>query len=99
MDYRLVILKSAANDVSEAYNYYETIKSGLGERFLAERLVRLNDITRHPKYYGFIDVQHIIRDVRLRNFPYLAVYEIEHDAVIFYSIHNGYRHPDKRFEK
>jgi len=99
MDYRLVILKSAAGVVSEAFNYFETIKSGLGERFLAELLVPLNDITRHPKYYGFVDDQHIIRDVRLRNFPYLVVYEIEHDAVIIYSIHNGYRHPVKRFGK
>jgi hypothetical protein len=99
MEYRLIILKSAADDTTEAYNYYETIQQGLGERFLAELLVRLNEISKHPQYYGFIDDQHIIRDVRLRNFPYLVVYEIENERVVIYSVHCTYRHPDKRFGK
>lgn len=99
MPYRLTVLKSAAEDTTEAYNYYEGIKPGLGDRFMAELLQRFNEISKHPQYYGFIDEKHFIRDVKLKNFPYLVVYEVEEDAVIIYSVHCGYRHPDKRFNR
>ncbi len=99
MAYRLIILRRAADDTKEAYNYYEDIKPGLGDRFLAELLVRFNEISRHPQYYGFIDDQHIIRDVKLKSFPYLVVYEIESEAVVIYSVHCAYRNPDKLIKK
>ena len=99
MAYQLIILKAAADDTTEAYNYYENIQPGLGDRFLAELLVRFNEISRHPQYYGFIDEQKIIRDVKLKSFPYLVVYEIESEAVVIYSVHCAYRNPDKRISK
>lgn len=99
MAYRLIILRAAADDTTEAYNYYEDIQPGLGDRFLAELLVRFNEISRHPQYYGFIDEQHIIRDVKLKSFPYLVVYEIESEAVVVYSVHCAYRNPDNRIRK
>ncbi len=48
MAYRLIILKAAANDTTDAYNYYEEVQPGLGDRFLAELLVRFNEISKHP---------------------------------------------------
>lgn len=99
MVYRLITLKAAADDAKEAYNYYEEIQSGLGDRFLAELLVRFNEISKHPHYYGFIDEQKIIRDIKLKSFPYLIVYEIEAETVIIYSVHCAYRNPDKRIRK
>jgi hypothetical protein len=50
------------------YNYYEEKSTGLGERFLQELIQRYSEITHHPEYYGFIDEQKIIRDVKLRHF-------------------------------
>lgn len=99
MAYRLIILKAAADDTTEAYNYYEEIQTGLGNRFLAELLIKFNEISKHPQYYGFIDEQNIIRDVKLKSFPYLVVYEIENEAVVIYSVHCAYRNPDKRLKK
>jgi hypothetical protein len=74
-------------------------KTALGDRFLVELLERLNEISKHPKYYGFIDEQKIIRDIKLKSFPYLVVYEIEGESVIIYSVHCGYRNPDKKIQK
>ena len=99
MIYRLIILKAVADDALEAYNYYEEIRQGLGDRFLSEVLERYKDISKHPQYYGFIDEQHTVRDVILKSFPYLVVYEIEKETVIIYSIHCTYKNPDKRFKK
>ncbi len=33
MSYKLIILKSAAEDALEGYLYYENIQPGLGDRF------------------------------------------------------------------
>jgi hypothetical protein len=96
MAYRIITLKSAAEDISEAYNYYEGLQTGLGDRFLAELIKRYNEISVHPQYYGFIDDQKIIRDVKLKKFPYLVVYEIKDEFVVINSVHNTYRNPDKR---
>ena len=99
MRYELIILKAAAQDAAEAFDYYETAQTGLGDRFLAALLERFNEISKHPKYYGFIDEQKIIRDIKLKSFPYLVVYEIEGESVIIYSVHCGYRNPDKKIQK
>jgi hypothetical protein len=99
MPYQLVIREEAHLDANEAYNYYEEKSTGLGERFLQELIQRYNEITAHPEYYGFIDEQKIIRDVKLRHFPYLIVYEINGDKVIVYSVFNGYKNPDKKIPK
>lgn len=99
MAYQLVILKAVAEDTADAYEYYEKIQQGLGDRFLAEVLERYNEIAKHPHYYGFIHSQNIIRDIMLRSFPYQVVYEIENDKGVIYAVHCSYRHPDKRFRK
>lgn len=97
MSYQLIILKTATEDTEEAFNFYEKIQTGLGDRFLAEVLQRFEEISKHPQYYGFIDEQHMIRDVKLKSFPYLVVYEVDEDKIIVYSIHCCSKHPDKRF--
>ena len=99
MSYQLIIRDEAHLDSLEAYNYYEENSPGLGERFVQELVQRYNDIAEHPEYYGFIDEQKIIRDVKLRHFPYLVVYEINNDKVIVYSVFNGYKNPDKKVPK
>jgi hypothetical protein len=58
MAYQLVILKAAAEDTADAYEYYEKIQQGLGDRFLAEVLERYSEIAKHPHYYGFIAVSY-----------------------------------------
>lgn len=37
-----------------------------------------------------------MRDVKLRHFPYLIVYEFNNDTVIVYSVFNGYKNPAKK---
>ncbi len=99
MSYQLIIREEAHLDAKEAYNYYEEKSPGLGERFLQELIQRYKDIIEHPEYYGFIDEQKVIRDVKLRHFPYLVVYEISDDKVIVYSVFNGSKSPNKKVPK
>jgi len=45
VSYKLIILKSAADDALEAYCYYEEKQPGLGDRFLSEVLERYNFVS------------------------------------------------------
>ncbi len=99
MFYQLIIREEAHFDALEAYDYYEEKSPGLGERFLRELIRRYKEILQHPEYYGFIDEQKIIRDVKLRHFPYLVVYEISNDKIVVYSVFNGYENPGKKVTK
>ncbi len=96
MPYLLIIREEAHIDTTEAYIYYEERSPGLGERFLQELIKRYEDISNHPEHYGFIDDRKIIRDIKLRHFPYLVVYEFNDNKVIVYSIFNGYKNPAKK---
>lgn len=99
MAYRLIILKCVAEEARQVYEYYEELCAGLGDRFLKEVLQKYNEISKHPHYYGFVDNHNIIRDVKVKSFPYLIIYEIDGDAVIIYSLHNMNKSSDYRFRK
>ena len=76
MAYDLIIREEANEEVVHAYLYYEETQEGLGERFLEELAARYQDIAENPHYYGFIDDKKIIRDIKIRHFPYQIIFEI-----------------------
>ncbi|MBN2580109.1 MAG: type II toxin-antitoxin system RelE/ParE family toxin [Pirellulales bacterium] len=65
---KLLITPEAAQDIDEAYGWYESQRVGLGEEFLACVDARLQSICRMP------DLQEIVyRNYRrglIRRFPY-----------------------------
>lgn len=101
MKYLLVIKDEAHNDVAQAYEYYENIQTGLGERFLNALIEKYNDMAVHPHHYSFIeeDNKQILRDVRLKAFPFLIVFEISTNEVIVYAVHHAHRHPSKKLRR
>jgi plasmid stabilization system protein ParE len=95
MKYRLVISPSALQDELDAYNYYENIAVGLGERLLDSIEKRCATLAENPEFYGFCDESKIIRDVAIDGFPYLIIYEIAGNDVVIYAIHNTHSKPRK----
>lgn len=99
MAYKIVIKEEAKLDTEEAYNYYENEKANLGEEFLEELTRIYNRIAKHPDYYGFIDDQRILRDLKVERFPFTVVFEITDSSVIVYAVHNTYRHPKRKLRR
>ncbi|MCC6372866.1 MAG: type II toxin-antitoxin system RelE/ParE family toxin [Bacteroidia bacterium] len=97
MMYALIIKDSAANDVIEAFLYYENILDGLGERFLQNWEEQLDSLKSQAELYQkkYKD----FRQVSLQKFPYHVIYEIEGDTVVVYKVVYGGRHPRKRYSK
>lgn len=101
MSFNVLIKEEAHQDTIEAYNYYEKKQSGLGERFLGALSQCYNSLTDHPQHYSLIteDANKVLRDVRLKVFPYVVVFEISGNDVIVYAVHNTYKHPGNKLKK
>src|SRR5947209_2651229 len=93
MMYSLQITLSARLEEQQAYDYYEDISEGLGERFLQELEARYEAIRQHPEYYSFIDDRKILRDVTLKRFPFVIIFRILDDKVYVLSVFNTYQLP------
>ena len=98
MAFSVIIKAEAHKDVLNAFFYYEEQQQGLGEKFLKSLDERYSDLLIHPYNYSFIneDPLKVLRDVRLKKFPYVIVFEIADDIVIVYAVHNLKRHSGQK---
>jgi len=101
MPFTVVVKEEAHQDTIDAYNYYEQKQPGLGERFLETLLERYTDLSTQPSHYSHIeeDPLKVLRDVRLKRFPFVVVFEITDTEVIVYAVHNTYRQPGNKLRK
>ncbi len=79
MSYSVVVKPLAERDATTAYDYYEALVSGLGDRFLSEIDRVLDLISARPEMY-----QEVIPGVRralTRVFPYGVFYLFESNTV------------------
>jgi toxin ParE1/3/4 len=95
MDYKIIISIEAEKDTNEAYCYYESQQSGLGDRFLNELSQLYQKLKEHPPYYSFISENKTTRSVALKVFPYRIIYEVESDELYVYAVYHFGKNRDK----
>ena len=95
MAYNLIITPRASLDVVDACLYYESLQQGLSDRFLSELLAAYNKVRENPQHYSFISSKrkNKLRDIRVKDFPYLVVFDITDDTVTVYAVFNSHRKP------
>lgn len=93
MAYRIIVKEEAIADTLEAYLYYEDKSPGLGGKFIKALQDRYDQLSSNPQHYSFTDSRKILRDVKLKGFPYLIIYDIASEYVTVYVIHNSYKKP------
>ena len=93
--YSLIIKDRALRMTLEAYDWYEVQKKGLGEEFLAELDTSYKKIQTHPTFYSIIKKNY--RQVSLKRFPYVIVYEIIKSQVIVFAVFHTSRNPGLKF--
>ena len=81
----------AREEVSDAYQYYETQRAGLGDTFLATLDDALNLILENPSLHP-IDFENI-RKALLKIFPFSIYYETIEDKIYIYSVFHQSRNP------
>jgi plasmid stabilization system protein ParE len=91
---RAVVIRPLAEaDAVSAFDYYESLVAGLGDRFLGEVERVLVRIGENPRMY-----QEVIPGVRralTRTFPYGVFYVLEPDATIVIAIHSDLSDPSR----
>lgn len=101
MAFTIIIKEEAHEEAVEAFNYYEEKQPGLGDRFLRSLESVYKNLYENPQHYGYIneDTNKIFRDVKLKKFPYVVVFEIMGSNVIVYAVHCCYKNPMRKLPK
>jgi len=81
----------------EAYNWYEKQRIGLGGLFLAELDNCYDRLEVHPDSYQ--KTENNFRQIIVRTFPYVIVFEILKDDVVIYAVFHTSRNPGKKFKR
>jgi toxin ParE1/3/4 len=91
LPFQLIFQEEALIDIQDAYHWYEEQLSDLGEEFLTELNVVLDNLKHNPQYFSYIFEEY--RDARLKRFPYLVIYKIEAKKVYINSVRHSSRKP------
>jgi plasmid stabilization system protein ParE len=89
----LIFTPEAAQDISEAYDWYEERRSGLGEEFLSRLDACLQSVLRNPEMYPVVHESY--RRGLLRQFPYGVFYEYEENNATIWAVFHTARNPEK----
>ncbi|MBC8183713.1 type II toxin-antitoxin system RelE/ParE family toxin [candidate division KSB1 bacterium] len=90
---KLIFAPEAEHDISEAYDWYEHQRFGLGEDFLSCVDACIQAICRRPEMYGIIYENY--QRCLTRRFPYSIFYEFSNGIVTVYSVFHNSRDPQK----
>jgi plasmid stabilization system protein ParE len=96
MKYELLVKAEAIQDMTEAFDWYESQQAGLGIKFLDEVAEFYDRISQHPEHYQSHRNQRI---AVLHRFPYKIVYEIERESIVVYAVYHDKRNPEKLAER
>lgn len=90
---RLILHPLAAEELEQAYDWYEKQKPGLGEDLLLCFEAAITEIRGHPFRYPVIrqDKRRVLTD----RFPYAIYYRVVGDAVRILAVHHGSRKPSR----
>ena len=94
---RLIVAPEAAQDIAEAYEWYECRRAGLGEDFLSSVDACVQAICREPEMHGKVHENY--RRGLLRRFPYAIFYECTGECVTVLSVFHTARDPGKWRER
>lgn len=83
----------ARDDLSEAYAWYESRRTGLGEEFLTCFEASLHKLARTPSAYSKVYKE--FRRAIIRRFPYSIFYEFDGATVTVFAVFHSSRNPSK----
>jgi plasmid stabilization system protein ParE len=90
MSLALFIRSEAERDMSDARDWYEARREGLGGEFLDAVDDVFARIERFPESYAA--VYRGVRPARLRRFPYVVYYRVTHTNLEILGVLHGSRH-------
>ena len=95
--YSLIIKPRAILMTKDDYDWYEIQKTGLGEEFLDELEGVYHKLESHPEYFS--KVKKNFRQIALKRFPFVIVYEIIKTEVVVFAVFHTSKNPKGKFLK
>ena len=92
MTFRLEIKEEAADEINDAFAYYENQKEGLGSEFINLLEEYFDQITHTPLLYP---EGHGHRVAVMGRFPYKIVYGTEGSSVVVFAVFHTSRDPKR----
>jgi plasmid stabilization system protein ParE len=90
---KLIIAPEAEQEFLEAFDWYESKQTGLGQRFARDFGECLDNIVRNPLMGQAIRPPY--RWSKIRHFPFVVIFDFDEAAVTVYSVFHCSRNPDK----
>lgn len=94
--YQLILKHRAITMAKQAYEWYEDKNTGLGEVFLLELDSCYKKLEAQPTYYRKLKKN--FRQLQLKRFPYVVVYEIMKTKVVVFAVFHTSRNPKEKFK-
>ena len=88
MHYEIVTSPTAFMETGDAYDYYENQSPGLGDRFLKSLEDAYQKLSVGPQHYGFINSRKDIRDMNIKTFPFVIIFQIVENKVLVLRVFN-----------
>jgi plasmid stabilization system protein ParE len=89
--YRIIVKPIAETDATEAANWYNFQREGLGEEFLLALEAKLNEIQRNPNQ--FTTTYKNVKRAFLKRFPYGLFFIIEGNTIYILAVVHTSRNP------
>lgn len=93
MQYELLISAIAFSETDDAYTYYESQSPGLGDGFLKSLDDIYYKLSHTPHYCSFINSAKDLRDIRVKKFPFVVIFQIVNDRVLVLRVFDSHRDP------
>jgi plasmid stabilization system protein ParE len=94
---KIKIRALAAQEIIDAYDWYELQREGLGAEFLDELENLYEGLLRNPQAFSYYEKP--VRQARVSRFPYVVVFEIIDHIIIVYSVFMTAQNPEKKNRK
>lgn len=94
MKFPLEIKEEAHLETLDAYLYYESISEGLGEKFLRQLDKYFEKICENPENFQIKKLNY--RELYIKKFPYLIIFQFVERKVTVYSVFNTYKNPKRK---
>lgn len=92
MVFNIVISPLAAKEIDASIFYYNSRKIGLGFEFLVYLKGYLSILRRNPELFP-LKRKKIYREIAMKKFPFIIIYEILNEEVVIYSVFHTSRNP------
>jgi plasmid stabilization system protein ParE len=93
MQFELFISPVAFAESMDAYDFYETKSIYLGERFLNSLESTYQKIAHFPRRYTYISSTKDLKDVKVKDFPFVVIFQILNNKIIILRVFNTNRKP------